>query len=207
MRATCANNKLNPIPCTDVVPETTVARLDCKTGYKRPEGSFQDTIYCRADGTWSSHVPRCEPQCGKITLGRPYISGGRETNITYVPWHVAIYENQDNDQFKQICGGTIISVTAVISAAHCFWDEEADAVKDASLYAVMAGKTYRDFYLAEVGAQRLSVDEIKIQAGYQGNSNLYVGDIAVLRLASPVIYQTFIAPVCLQFLKFAAKVR
>lgn len=49
------------------------------------------------------------------------------------PWHLAIYQNQTNT-FEQICGGTIISAVAVLSAAHCFWDPATEKQNVASLY-------------------------------------------------------------------------
>lgn len=111
VRATCADKQLKTIPCTEIVPPTTVARLVCKTGYKRPQAdSFEDTIYCLADGRWSHHVGRCDPVCGEITMGVPFISGGRVTTISNAPWHVGIYEMQ-NGKYAQTCGGTIISQT------------------------------------------------------------------------------------------------
>lgn len=148
---------------------------------------------------------RCEPVCGEITFGVPYISGGRVANISQVPWHVAIYEKQGN-VYNQICGGSIISQTAVLSAAHCFWDIERNTVKDVSMFAVIAGKSLRDYNEKEPGMQTVQIQEIRVQAGYLGNENLFIGDIAVLRLMSSIIYQTFIAPICISFLRFAAKV-
>lgn len=205
MRATCADKELTHIPCTEVVPETTFAFLQCKTGYRRPK-DFEERIYCRADGTWSNHVDRCVPDCGRITFGVPFISGGQVANISQVPWHVAVYELQTKDAFQQICGGTIISATAVISAAHCFWDPAHDEKKDAALFRVVAGKSLRDYNAPERGAQSMGVKEIDMPDTYQGISALYGSDIAVLRLSKSIVYQTYIVPICLKYLQQGAQV-
>lgn len=136
----------------------------------------------------------------------PFISGGVVTNITQVPWHVAVYELQGR-RFEQICGGTIISKTAVLSAAHCFWDMERNELKDVSQFNVVAGKSFRDYYRKETGMQVFDLLEIRVQPIYQGNANLFNADIAVVRLVKPIIYQTFIAPICLKYLRQNDKVQ
>lgn len=62
--------------------------------------------------------------------------------------------------------------------------------------AVLAGKTNRDYYVADPGMQTFQVKEIHIPEGYYGKEGLYVGDIAVLRLNTSINYKTFIRPVC-----------
>lgn len=112
VQATCADKQLKTKPCTEIVPPTTVVRLVCKTGYKKPDSdSFEDTIYCLANGQWSHPVGRCDPVCGEITSGMPFISGGSNSEtISNAPWHVGIYEMQQG-KFVQLCGGSIISET------------------------------------------------------------------------------------------------
>lgn len=68
--------------------------------------------YC-INGALLLEPPRCKRKnfsCGKITRASPLISGGKETHISRVPWHVGIYELQMG-KYTQICGGTIISQT------------------------------------------------------------------------------------------------
>lgn len=54
--------------------------------------------------------------------------------------------------------------------------------------------------------QIFQIVEIQVPPGYLGNVNLYTGDIAVARLDAPIIYQTFIRPICILYQKFAEKV-
>ena len=64
---------------------------------------------------------------------------GKNTNITEVPWHVGIYEKDE-----QICGGTIISERVVITAAHCFSNSTNQKHNiDYRTFKVAAGKIVR----------------------------------------------------------------
>lgn len=71
----------------------------------------------------------------------------------------------------------------------------------------MAGKTKRDYYTSETGMQIFKIVELQVPPGYFGNLNSYSGDVAVARLHTPIIYQTFIRPICINYVKFAEKVR
>ena len=84
---------------------------------------------------------------------------GENTNVTFVPWHVAIYRNEE-----QICGGTIISERLVISAAHCFSESTNNThVIDYKILKVAAGKTNRNlFELESPAAQNKNVLEVII---------------------------------------------
>ena len=46
----------------------------------------------------------------------PKILFGQKTTREEIPWHVAIYELDNSLK----CGGTLISATKILSAAHCF---------------------------------------------------------------------------------------
>ena len=65
--------------------------------------------------------------------------------MTEVPWHVGIYENDE-----QICGGTIISERVVITAAHCF-SQSIDGMHDIDYktFKVGAGKIVRGLNASE----------------------------------------------------------
>ena len=64
---------------------------------------------------------------------------GKDTKVTEVPWHVAIYRNGE-----QICGGTIVSERVVISAAHCFTQNvNYTHTVDVKIFKVAAGKFKR----------------------------------------------------------------
>jgi hypothetical protein len=54
--------------------------------------------------------------CGKRNpKGRPFISNGVEAKVGEFPWHVGIYRYSANGTFQQICGGSLINPSTVVS--------------------------------------------------------------------------------------------
>lgn len=192
--ATCADINLNDIPCTEFVPATSVAKLKCKEGYQEPNYHFNNRLVCRRDGRWGGPIPSCEPRCGEFITEDPIIPGLNNTSLPQAPWHVVIYKNQ-NLRYKQICGGTIISTRAVLSAAQCFWDEATVKLNPAFLYSVVAGKT--DYSYSEQNTQSFQVESILVPDGYLGSANYFVGDIALVKLSRSIIYKNSIVPICI----------
>lgn len=198
MQATCHDPSGETIPCSPLLPPKTIAILSCKVGYKKPDRIVPDAYTCMADGSWNAHVYKCQQVCGVISEVRRLIVGGVESNISKVPWHAAIYEMRDG-RMEQICGGTILNPTAIVTAAHCFWDQQTGTIKLPSLYAVAVGKTLRDFDADEVTVQRFNVTTIDVYDQYRDYEGLYVSDIAVVVLHKAIIFQSYIKPVCVEY--------
>uniref|UniRef100_A0A1B0DD71 Peptidase S1 domain-containing protein n=1 Tax=Phlebotomus papatasi TaxID=29031 RepID=A0A1B0DD71_PHLPP len=196
VKATCETASGDPIPCSSQLPPGTVANLKCKQGYIMPREFVQTRTRCEDDGNWSTHIFKCDQVCGIIEEGFAFVSGGKETNITQVPWQAAIYERQ-NGRYNQICGGSILTATAIVSAAHCFWDRQNSKKRDPEFYQVAVGKTLRDYYAEESGVQFFNVTLIDIYDQYNDYDGLYQADVAVLVLQSPIIFKTYIKPACL----------
>lgn len=188
------------IPCSPLLPPDTTAILRCKIGYKNPDRTISDVYKCQRDGNWNAHIYKCDPICGEIAQGHSLIVGGTVSNITEVPWHVGIYEAvHPTGNMQQICGGSIISATAVLSAAHCFWDRQQGVKKKAELYRVAVGKTLRDFDANERMAQKYQVKSIHNYEAYRNYDGLFHSDIAVLKLKESIIFQSYIKPICMDF--------
>ncbi|ENN70286.1 trypsin beta [Dendroctonus ponderosae] len=113
------------------------------------------------------HNPKLlHPQIG----GR--IVGGDEANIRDLPYQVALLRNN-----AQICGGSIIAPTVILTAAHCveFW-----VIPDVSMLSIRAGSSqWRS------GGQQVAVREIVIHELYDGDNSLDY-DIAILHLAERI---------------------
>ncbi|XP_068625766.1 uncharacterized protein [Battus philenor] len=186
--------------CEDHEVEGTVIQPKCKEpNYYTPlELPY---MVCKG-GKWNVY-PTCVPECGTLTpKGAPLVLGGEVAKFGDVPWHAGIYyKNKINGTHDQICGGSLISNSVVVSAAHCFWDEKRKRLHDVKNYAVAVGKLYRDWEHPgdEQYAQKSDVKEIAISKYYYGRELNYRDDIAVVVVSGPFQYQTYVRPVCLDF--------
>lgn len=195
IRATCTESDLSSFPCPEMVPSNTTVRIECKAGYRKPDDHFVDTIHCQADGNWSSPIPQCTAKCIEISQAE---------STSPAPWNVLIYKKQ-NSKFVQICRGTIINETMVVTDAHCFMDSRTHAIKYAE-YSIVAGKSFPDYYTPEPGTKELQVALIETWPGYFGSENNFSGNLAVLTLQDPLIFQDNIMPICVKLESFRDKV-
>jgi secreted trypsin-like serine protease len=109
------------------------------------------------------------------------IVGGENANSATWGWAVSISIGN-----TYLCGGSIISSSWVVTAAHCVHDGYT-----ASQITIFAGSTTRF-----VGTQTRVGSQLIIHSGY--NPNTYVNDIALLQLASPLIMSDpYVSAICL----------
>ncbi|KAM3956868.1 modular serine protease-like [Aphomia sociella] len=183
--------------CNEYEPDGTAIKTKCKANYYgRPP-----TMTC-IDGTWDFHAV-CSPECGMVTPeGEQLIIGGRKSRRGELPWHTGIYR-KTTSPFEQICGGSLVKMNVVLSAAHCFWKEDNMALgtlMPAGNYAVATGKVYRSWNdPGDTDVQKSDVSSIHIPLHFTGSSSNYQEDIAVLKLTISFVYKPHIAPVCLDF--------
>ncbi|XP_059183730.1 coagulation factor VII-like [Centropristis striata] len=110
------------------------------------------------------------------------IVGGTECPKGECPWQVLlVYKG------KGFCGGVIYKPTWILTASHCLED------MDVQFMQVIAGEHNRE--VSEGTEQLIQVSEMLMHENYvkQTADN----DIALLHLASPVIYTQYAVPVCL----------
>ncbi|XP_032515459.1 trypsin, alkaline B-like [Danaus plexippus] len=100
------------------------------------------------------------------------IVGGQNTNIERYPFMSGMLENSFWG-IRQMCGGTLITNRAVVSAAHCYSGLSPSALR------VRLGSTY-----ASSGGQVQVVSRIIMHPQY--NSRLIINDVAVIRLQNSV---------------------
>ncbi|GBP45794.1 Modular serine protease [Eumeta japonica] len=150
------------------------------------------------DGQWN-YVATCLPDCGKIVpSGTTLVVEGKYTEKLEVPWHVGVYSKKKNP-YMNVCGGSIITNSHVLSAAHCFWREENGTTR-ASDYAIAGGKLYREWNdPRDQNAQKREIEDIKVHTRYRGAAAMYANDIALVLLATPFVYDLYVRPVCLDF--------
>jgi secreted trypsin-like serine protease len=111
------------------------------------------------------------------------IVGGEEvSNPQARPWQVALYRMSDG-KMNFLCGGSVISVNWVLTAAHCIIGGSAAKPGD---YAIVERATQIDFALnGDVGhgGRRLAARRIIVHEGYDAAKS--ENDIALIELAAP----------------------
>ncbi|KAG6460437.1 hypothetical protein O3G_MSEX011964, partial [Manduca sexta] len=179
--------------CDEYERNGTIAMAKCRFGYYSP--SALPNMKC-LDGTWD-YVAKCSVECGTIAPDDSLVLDGSVGKSDKLPWHATIYTTTVRP-YMQICGGTLITRSAVISAAHCFWRDGEVLPKDN--YAVALGKISRAWTSpADVNAHKSDVKEIHIPPQFKGMNTNYQNDIAVVVMSDPVTYKVDIRPICLNF--------
>ncbi|XP_031569007.1 serine protease hepsin-like [Actinia tenebrosa] len=155
-----------------------------------------------------------EPNCGKRFLGGPRkriddvppalkrIVGGVTSPPGAWPWQAALLFKPLNN--TQMCGGSLISRDWVVSAAHCFFED--DLTKNSKDWSVTLGEHHlknTDWF-----EQARLVSAIYTHPNYDAaevkalNQDTLVTeppdyDLALLRLSKPANLNEFVYPICL----------
>ncbi|KAK9524285.1 hypothetical protein VZT92_018135 [Zoarces viviparus] len=160
-------------------------------GGQRLNCSCADGYFLHVDG--QSCISRESIACGMVPVlhggnkaeqldSRARIVGGTECPKGECPWQVLlVYKG------KGFCGGVLYKPTWILTASHCLEDVDARFLK------VVAGEhntavTEGTEQLVQVSEIFMHEDYVKITAD---------NDVALLRLASPVVYTPYAVPACL----------
>jgi secreted trypsin-like serine protease len=113
------------------------------------------------------------------------IVGGEAAREHEFPWQVSLRRKATNSHF---CGGSIINGEWVLTAAHC-----ASGETPAIMSVVVGDHTRND----GTNTVRRSLDVSRIIMHPNYNSRTLVNDIALVKLAAPIIFNTAdIQPIC-----------
>jgi trypsin len=123
----------------------------------------------------------------------PKVIGGNTTTIEEWPWQAAILESQaetpgtQNGFQRQFCGGTLVTPTTVITAAHCAFDlfDGGNDFDDPGHFRVVTGRTTlsNEGQGQELGVSSLWFPTSGGQPLYNENTSEW--DAVVMVLASP----------------------
>jgi len=108
----------------------------------------------------------------------PLIVGGGTADPGEWPWQVVLVAHAyENPWMGHFCGGTLVSPTRVVTAAHCVEYDTSAGDTD-----VIAG--IYDLWEPAPGYQRRTISHVILHPDY--NPNTLFSDIALLQLSSPV---------------------
>ncbi|XP_077284928.1 CLIP domain-containing serine protease B4-like [Arctopsyche grandis] len=142
----------------------------------------------------SSHFKASvESSCGRRVVSfAPLVTLGQQVERGDFPWHIALYLYSMNKlSISYHCGGTLMSNSIVITAAHCVTAHNAPMAPNR--FAIALGKF--DLYSKEPGAIIIKVSQVIVHENY-GYTSLQ-NDIALLLLETKVNYNEYIQPVCM----------
>ncbi|CAG9759819.1 unnamed protein product [Ceutorhynchus assimilis] len=127
--------------------------------------------------------------CGLPAEGRT-IGTMQSATVQQWPWLVALYHPKEYQQGteQQFCGGTLITEKHILTAAHCLQGVTPQEVR------VRLGE-YDFTKYNETRSQDLAVAEIKNHEDFVVST--YENDIAIITLAQPTSFNSYIWPVCL----------
>ncbi|XP_055390298.1 modular serine protease-like [Condylostylus longicornis] len=194
------------IPCDKPLEQGSIVKINCKLGYQKTNFQSPDEIKCVSEGKWDRKVDhQCALICGQLDIEKPNIiplvSNGESIDIVNVPWHVGIYANNTGTgKFEQICGGTLVHFNIVISAAHCFYNEEQHKQNPIWDYMIASGKRYRDYNSFERHAQFVAAKKIHIPTTY--NQAFFRHDIAVIVLERKLMFNDHTRPACIDWFPY-----
>merc|ERR1719367_729253 len=173
--------------------------VDFKSNKKKNAGGFRCQIAALAPMTGSgsgavsgtgsgSGAPEpvatetcpCGVKGGATANGR--IVGGQETEQHEYPWQVGLVTPNGRTPW---CGGTLISSTHVLTAAHCLDDDWQKDIR------VILG----EHNIADNEYNRVDVAEIMIHPKYRKWTTN--NDHGIIRLANPVNFTNEVSPACL----------
>lgn len=132
-------------------------------------------------------------ECGVGFGGSGYVVGGNETKRGQWPFMAALLLESTNQFF---CGGSIITTTHVLSAAHCIQEKNFDDRLEASEIVVVLGR-HNISRPVELGSEIRGITEIKVHQRWNPKDPKYEADLAVLKLDREVQFSELIQPVCL----------
>ncbi|CAG9861490.1 unnamed protein product [Phyllotreta striolata] len=135
-------------------------------------------------------------QCGVVAKSaQPLITTGQPTREAEFPWHASIYHARITGiDLTYICGGSLISLNHIVTAAHCVTRRKSQKVLNPNSLFAYLGKFYLQAWL-NPNIQDRKIEKIIVHEQY--NSRTFSHDIAILKLRNPADLTDYVRPVCL----------
>ncbi|XP_072946386.1 elastase-1-like [Epargyreus clarus] len=178
---------------TTIVPYFKSLVINSQEYCEEPNVGFLDGIVqgYKNTATYRQSAPQ---GCGRRKVEHTeLIVRGEATKPGDWPWHVAIYK-RNNANIKYICGGTLISKTAVLTAAHCVTIRGNPVAPE--LLSVILGKY--NLIGGDLETQEREVHSVIAHENFDPKHYLE-NDIALLKLKSEATYNDYVQPACIWY--------
>ncbi|XP_016938556.4 serine protease 42 [Drosophila suzukii] len=182
-RGTVPQQRINN-PVRPTAPQQTIRNTD-------PPQTFRNNEERVSQETASSEEYPCGRERRQKTITSPLIYQGTSLERGQLPWLVAIFERRESNGPRFICGGSLISTSTVLSAAHCFRVPGKDLPADR--LAISLGRN--TLAIHSPGEYR-GVSQLIIHDKFNV-AQFTEADLALVRLDSPVGYYDYVIPICL----------
>ncbi|XP_059044882.1 limulus clotting factor C-like [Achroia grisella] len=178
-------------PQTGTVPYPTSININSVEYCTEPAPGFVDSFLGGYKGSALAALSVPPGSCGRRkVVHTELIVNGQPTKPGDWPWHGAIYRLEQSS-VKYICGGTLISKTFVLTAAHCTTINGGPVVPE--IMSIIFGK-YK-LIGGDIAIQEREIYRNIVHKEY--NPRRLDNDIALLQLKSEVIYDDYVQPACL----------
>ncbi|XP_053126279.1 suppressor of tumorigenicity 14 protein [Hemicordylus capensis] len=142
-----------------------------------------------ADCSDNSDEDNCN--CGRRFLSKKSrIVGGLNSEVGEWPWQVSLHVSSRG----HTCGASLISEKWLVSAGHCFQDENPIRYSDAKIWTAYMG-LHDQSDRSNKNVQQRGIKQIIRHPSF--NDFTFDYDLAVLELDSPVTLTNYIQPICL----------
>ena len=115
--------------------------------------------------------------------------------IFFRPWLTAFYRSKDGN-LEFICGGSLISSTYTLTAAHCIQDKGREQPMPTQNALLFIGK-HNLIQWNEEGFEKKGAKSFRVHPDWKPDDVKYDADLALIEMDSPVKYTKFIRPICL----------
>lgn len=192
-----------PVTSTSTTRRTTQTTTFRTVAYTTPRTTSTTT---RQTTTTEEETPyqnkdMLDSVCGVADYNKPtsggLIRGGSNVMRGQFPW-MAAYFYTERYSTGFICGGSLISSSLVVTAAHCIEGIEKESVKrKAELSTFYIGKNNLESLISETDYVLGQASELHVHPSWKKGSNNYDNDIAIAVLIQSVVFNKFVKPLCI----------